>query len=247
VNARPVITASSNSPLCSGSTLNLTSSSFAGATYSWVGPNNFSSSQQNPSIPNVSANASGTYSVVATANGCSSSAPATTSVTVSPLPSAPTANSNSPVCASASINLTATLVAGATYVWLGPNNFTSNDQNPVIPNAAAVNGGIYSVRVNLNGCISSPATTLVTINSVPNAPVASSNSPLCENDTLRLDASVVAGATYSWSGPNNFSSTLRTPIIPNASLNAARTFAIFRDSIIELPSLIFDIKMTNPS
>ncbi len=226
VNARPVFTASSNSPLCSGSTLNLTASSFAGATYAWVGPNSFASTQQNPSIPNVTTNATGTYSVVATANGCSSSAPATTGVTISPLPSAPSASSNSPVCAGANINLTSTLVAGATYVWLGPNNFTSSDQNPVIPNAAAVNGGIYSVRVNLNGCISSAATTLVTINNVPASPVASSNSPLCQGDTLRLNATVVAGASYAWTGPNNFSSNVRTPVIINPGLNAAGTYTV---------------------
>src|SRR6185312_6561916 len=46
VNATPTLTASSNSPVCSGVLLNFNA---AGAsTYSWSGPNAFSSTQPNP-------------------------------------------------------------------------------------------------------------------------------------------------------------------------------------------------------
>jgi hypothetical protein len=64
-------------------TLNLTASTIAGANYSWTGPNAFSSTDQNPSITNVTVAAAGTYNVSATAGGCTS-APGTITVTVNP-------------------------------------------------------------------------------------------------------------------------------------------------------------------
>jgi hypothetical protein len=77
----PAPAVSSTSPACAGGTLQLMASSFPGAAYSWTGPNGFASSAQNPSIPNVTAAASGTYSVTYTAGGCASNV-AMTTVTV---------------------------------------------------------------------------------------------------------------------------------------------------------------------
>jgi len=53
----------------------------AGATYNWTGPNGFTSTNQNPSIANVTAAAAGVYNVTATVGGCTSSA-GTVTVTV---------------------------------------------------------------------------------------------------------------------------------------------------------------------
>jgi hypothetical protein len=64
-----------------GGTIQLNAATVQGATYSWTGPNGFSSTQQNPTIPNATAANSGTYSVTVRVNGCTS-APATTQVTV---------------------------------------------------------------------------------------------------------------------------------------------------------------------
>jgi alpha-tubulin suppressor-like RCC1 family protein len=64
--------------------------------YTWTGPNGFSSTQQNPSINNVTVAATGNYIVTATdANGCS--APAAIPVTVNPLPTA-TVSGTTTVC-----------------------------------------------------------------------------------------------------------------------------------------------------
>ena len=75
----PTPTAGSNSPLCLGSALNLTSS--GGSSYSWTGPNGFASTDQNPSIPDFTADDAGTYTVAVTNNSCS--AVATTEVALS--------------------------------------------------------------------------------------------------------------------------------------------------------------------
>jgi hypothetical protein len=81
----PTPTASSDSPVCDGTTLHLYASAVAGATYAWTGPNGFTSSAQNPTLANVTTAAAGTYSVTATVNGCTSAA-GTTVVTVNSPP-----------------------------------------------------------------------------------------------------------------------------------------------------------------
>jgi len=88
VAVTPAPTAGNNGPICAGSQLNLTASTISGAAYAWTGPNGFTSSAQNPTIPNATTAASGQYSVTTTANGCTSPA-GTTSVTVTALPVAP--------------------------------------------------------------------------------------------------------------------------------------------------------------
>jgi beta-glucanase (GH16 family) len=79
----PTPSASNNSPISAGMTLNLTASTVTDATYAWTGPNGFASTSQNPSVPNATTNAAGVYAVTATVGGCASS-PATTTVMVNP-------------------------------------------------------------------------------------------------------------------------------------------------------------------
>jgi hypothetical protein len=80
----PAPTAGNNGPITAGATLNLTASAVPGATYSWTGPDGFTSTDQNPSIVNATTNASGLYSVTATTGSCTS-APGMTIGTVNPL------------------------------------------------------------------------------------------------------------------------------------------------------------------
>ncbi|MCB0700868.1 MAG: SBBP repeat-containing protein [Chitinophagales bacterium] len=68
----PTPTASSNTPICSGQTIELYSSAISGATYNWTGPNTYSSASTNTTTQIISANnnAAGWYKVTATVNGC---------------------------------------------------------------------------------------------------------------------------------------------------------------------------------
>src|SRR5205807_3354893 len=98
VTAKPATpTATNTGPYCEGATIQLNATTVAGATYSWTGPNGFTSTLQNPTIANSTAAMSGTYSVTATANNCTSSA-GTTSVTVNAKPSTPEPTSTRPNC-----------------------------------------------------------------------------------------------------------------------------------------------------
>ena len=73
-------TISNNSPVSVGGSIALTSST--ADTYSWTGPNAFTSSSQNPTINSATAINSGVYSLSITTGTCT--ATATTNVTVNP-------------------------------------------------------------------------------------------------------------------------------------------------------------------
>ncbi len=231
VDSTPVApVAGSNSPVCSGNTLLLTATDgTAGVGYSWSGPNLFVSALQNPSISPVTTAASGIYTVTATLGICSSFG--TTTVVINQTPNAPDLTSNSPVCSGSPLILTASSAAGATYGWTGPNGFTSALQNPTITPATTLATGTYSVIATLNGCPSAMATIVVVVDSTPAAPVAGSNSPgtpgICEGDTLTFFATdATAGVSYSWAGPNSFSSTLQDPVILNVTTAADGLYTV---------------------
>ncbi|MCE3281490.1 MAG: cell surface protein [Chitinophagaceae bacterium] len=176
----------SNSPICSGNTLLLTANSATpGVTYAWSGPNGFNSTTQNPSITNALVAATGTYSVTATLNGCTSGA-GTVNVTVNATPVTPTAGSNSPVCSGGTINLTAsTPSAGVTYAWTGPNGFSNALQNPTISNATTAEGGTYNViaTATVGNCPSAPGSTVVVVNPTANINGTANNPTNCATTT----------------------------------------------------------------
>lgn len=70
-------------------------------------------------------------------------------------------SSNSPVCTNSTIQLNAT--GGTTYNWTGPNGFTSNLQNPTIPNATAANAGTYICQVSGTGACDGSFTVNVVV------------------------------------------------------------------------------------
>ncbi len=94
----PTISASSNSPICAGSTLNLIGTNDIGSTFSWTGPDGFTSSSLSPTIPAATIAASGTYSISAILDGCVSLV-SSISVVVNQTPSAITVTpSSATVC-----------------------------------------------------------------------------------------------------------------------------------------------------
>ncbi|MDQ3280671.1 MAG: carboxypeptidase regulatory-like domain-containing protein, partial [Acidobacteriota bacterium] len=201
--------ASNGGPYCAGSTVSLSTPDVTGATYAWTGPNGFTSTLRNPTIPNATTAASGTYSVTITVSNCTSAA-GSTIVAVNAIPSTPVASNGGPYCENGTIALSTPAVTGATYAWTGPNGFTSASRTPTLA-ATLANAGSYSVTVTVNSCTSSAGSTTVVVNATPATPVASNGGPYCENGTIALSTPAVSGATYSWTGPNGFTSTSRTP------------------------------------
>ena len=195
------------------------------ATYSWSGPNNFSSTSLSPSISNVTTAANGTYTLTATYSGCISTI--STTVVVNS-PSTISTSNNGPLCQNQTLNLTGTSSQStATYSWSGPNNFSSTSLSPSISNVTSAANGTYTLTATYSGCVSTSSTT-VTINSTTAPTIStSSNSPVCSGQTITLNGtSNQPLATYNWSGPNNFSSTSLSTSISNATTAYSGTFTL---------------------
>jgi beta-glucanase (GH16 family) len=141
-------------------------------------------------------------------------------------PAGPVAGNNGPVCAGSTLSLTALAVPGAAYSWTGPNGFNSSEQNPSIADATTDAAGAYSVTAIVGTCVSATATTTATVNAPPTAPVAANNGPIWTGMTVNLTASAVAGASYSWTGPNGFASTDQNPSITNATTDASGLYTV---------------------
>ncbi|HSI69518.1 MAG TPA: hypothetical protein VK941_04740, partial [Gillisia sp.] len=73
VNAIPSAPAiSGDNSVCAGDSINLSAINISGATYSWTGPNGFTSPGKDLSRTGASTEMAGTYNVTATVNGCTS-------------------------------------------------------------------------------------------------------------------------------------------------------------------------------
>ena len=223
VRPAPAVTASSNSPVCAGGTLNLVGGPAGMTIYSWSGPGGYTSNVQSPTRSNATPAMAGTYTLTVTdSNGCTASA--TVDVVVRPAP-AVTASSNSPVCAGGTLNLVGGPAGMTIYSWSGPGGYTSNVQSPTRSNATPAMAGTYTLTVtDSNGCTAS-ATVDVVVRPAP-AVTASSNSPVCAGGTLNLVGGPAGMTIYSWSGPGGYTSNVQSPTRSNATPAMAGTYTL---------------------
>jgi len=80
----------------------------------------------------------------------------------------PLVDNDGPFCMGDPIHLTANGQDGATYHWSGPNNYSSNQQNPTINNCNLSHAGTYTCTISLNGQTNSASTDVV-VYAQPNA------------------------------------------------------------------------------
>lgn len=210
------IQVSNNTLMCEGGNINFIVTHNASIiSFNWTGPNGFTSIAQNPIITNISTANSGVYYSEIKSYGCIKRD--TLDVQVKPNPSLPAVGSNSTVCAGDTLYLTASSTSGATYTWTGPNMFQSNVQNPYIANCNVSNSGTYTVTANLDGCTRYGSGS-VSVVAAPENISAGSNTPLCSGDEVKLNASnTTSGVSYSWTGPNSFTSSSQNPTMSNAT------------------------------
>ncbi|MDI9868239.1 hypothetical protein [Flectobacillus roseus] len=230
VNVNPVPTATANAPLqvCLNGTANLSvSSNPAGANYSWSGPAGFTSTVATPTIASVTNANVGTYSVTVTdINGCT--ATTTTSISLYTAPIIAITPTALAVCEQSPITLTAS--GASTYSWTGPNGFTSTSANPTVTASASMtqHAGVYTVTgVSGNNC-SATATVNVMVNPKPMVTATTVVAVNCSGVPLTLKATTDGTTpTYSWSGPNSFTSTAASPVVSaNATAAMSGTYTV---------------------
>ncbi|MGM0649866.1 MAG: hypothetical protein ACQES1_05085, partial [Bacteroidota bacterium] len=164
----PDVDAGSNSPVCEGADIELTESGGDADSWSWSGPDGFSSDDNNPVISPSTIDSEGTYYVTITdGGGCN--AIDSVSVEVYKAPSV-VAGSNSPVCEGEDINLTETGGDADLWDWDGPDGFTGSGNNPVISAATTDATGTYSVTITDDLGCTAEGQTDVTVNPVPPTP-----------------------------------------------------------------------------
>ena len=195
-----VITCASNSIQIQGA------SNTPGATYSWDGPGNFTSNDQNPSVSTP-----GLYVLTVTApNGCTSTANAQ----VDPDANVPDISVNDNLnldCNVTSVNLGgASATQGVTFNWTGPNGFTSNDPDPTVN----IPGSYILTVVNPSNNCSAVASAIVTQDINEPGADAQGGTLTCTDPSFTISGSSPANnVTWSWTGPNGFASIEQNPDI----------------------------------
>ena len=208
----PVIT--SSGPTCEGGTIVLTIPTYSGnmTGYLWTyegGPagdlDNVTGENTNQLVISpVNSGHEGAYSVIVTVDGCSVSSDIYNldvfdSATLAPGFTAPDN------CEGGTLELFANADgagAGATYFWTGPNGWTSNAENPIIPNADINDNGTYTVTVTtVSGCSVSGSVTVNIITDTPTTPsIAAAADSVCEGEDINLSVPqpYPAGTVYTW-------------------------------------------------
>jgi hypothetical protein len=205
---------------CTSASVVLTATpNISGVSYNWSGPNGFTSTAQNPEVT-----VSGTYTVTVKdlVNGCIS---ATSTITTQENKAAPGATASVSGTITCDVQLVtlhaASGTTGVRYSWVGPNGYTSSEENPqsTIP-------GSYMLTVTspVNGCTSSSTIAVVENKTAPADVVASVSGRLtCTDGSVILrGTSSTAGVRYQWTGPDGFTSTAQETSVQAAGIYLLR-------------------------
>lgn len=180
------------------------------ASFSWQGPNGFTSTVQNPLV-----DLAGSYLVTVTdlENGCTASG----EIAIPADFSVPTvlAAGGTISCANPSVTLfCATNAALPAFNWVGPDGFSSALQNP-----QTATGGEYEVTVtDVNGCTAAASVFVETNINVPSVSVPG-DTLTCETPAVSLMCSTSAQMpVFAWNGPGGFVSNIQNPQVVQAGV-----------------------------
>jgi gliding motility-associated-like protein len=188
VNTVPNVSVT-NATICAGESATLTATpTITGGTYSWINPTSTSNSIT------VSPQSTSTYSLTYTVNGCTSPS-ASGTVTVNPIPTV--SINNTSICIGESATLTASpSIPGGSYLWT-PNGQTGS--SIVVSPTTTSN---FVVTYTLNGCESSPASAVVTVNPKPTISFSADTLLGCAPLTVNFSNNNPNQSSCSWSMGN---------------------------------------------
>ncbi|MCC7502627.1 MAG: hypothetical protein IT229_08870 [Flavobacteriales bacterium] len=186
-------TASGTTSFCSGGSVTFTANTGTGLTYQWK-KNGVNLSGATAS--SYTATSSGSYTVVVTSTGCSSTSAAST-VTVGAGPAATISTTGTTTfCSGGSVTFTANTGTGLTYQW---RKNSVNISGATASSYTATASGSYGVVVSSSGCSTVSTGTTVTVNTGPTATISTpGGTSLCAVSSLTLNANTGTGFTYQW-------------------------------------------------
>lgn len=232
INPLPIAEAKDFGPFCVGNTIQLYAS--GGTSYSWTGPNGFTSTAQSPSLINATKMMEGEYIVTVTANGCTSTA--STHVVVRD-PIAITTNIQAAtICEGKSIQLAAS--GGTEYLWQPANGLSdSKSANPV---ASPTETTTYTVKVTNGACFE---TAQITVNVNKNAMAdAGADQKIVDGQKIMLSGKVSENVTYLWTPADYLDDP--TKLNPVASPPYDITYTLYATSILGCSSSSDQVHIT---
>lgn len=204
-------------PICEGSTIYLYTLPLPGATFSWTGPNGFTSTVDDPQIPNASSLHNGLYTVTIALNGCSS-LPGSVNVLVHPNPNAPNIIGDLVYCDGDSVLLSTTIDSNLTYQWYsasGMNYDYDNDSLFTYVSSMAENGINFLYVMDSIGCYDSSTVNII-VHPIPTGTINHSGD-ICVGGNLYFTVNNNSQASFDVNGPDNYSSANLIDSIINAS------------------------------
>ncbi|WP_304502762.1 FG-GAP-like repeat-containing protein [Cesiribacter sp. SM1] len=212
--------------LCSGQSMLLATTKALGVTYKWT-RNGVALSTTEPFITVTDAGIYG-VTITSTLDGCALTSETvqfisgtggggSSAVAIDPIPA---------VCVGGTVELKATAINGATYVWNGPNGFTATTTTPSysLSNVQPAAAGSYSVVIRSGECQFTTTAQTLSVNQNPQPQITSSATAFCAGTTVSLQAP--AGFTsYQWklnganyTGPGATTASITTGTAGNYSV-----------------------------
>jgi gliding motility-associated-like protein len=122
-------------------------------------------------------------------------------------------------------NLSTISSGSYTSLWKFGDGNTSTTQHASYTYTVAQNYDIVLVVTSNNGCIDSTSVPVIVLNTVTLSKT-SNNGPVCEGEQLELYTDTIPFAKFVWTGPNGFTSTIQSPVIPNANISNNGTYQV---------------------
>lgn len=219
-----------NANLCVGEDLVLETSNYGpGSVYHWNTPDGeVTSNSPSLSVSDMQPGQSGAYTVWVDAGQCDTPESDVINVTVNTQPETPELTpSTTMACAGSELSFSTSTDADD-YLWIGPNGYTSSIQNPpAIAPLGTANQGTYNLQVWVNGCASEEASVYINVLAQPEAPALSAESPICEGETLLLEAGTL-GTEYAWTLADGTVVTTISPSYsaPDAEVDQSGAYAL---------------------
>ena len=191
---------SNDGPYCVGETIHLTANGQAGSSYSWTGPNNFTSNLQNPSIPNCTLSMGGTYTCTITVGNQTSSAP--TEVIVNANPNA-NAGPDQTITYGSIAQLSGSGGAGTFNFHWEPANMVVNPNAQNTQTVVLTQTQTFTLTVTnpQGGCTSSDQMTVHISGSSMTLTANASPDHICQGESSQLQANAGGGSgtfSYAW-------------------------------------------------